>query len=45
MHVCAWCKEKLGFRYGTVRGIPATNYGICRSCLAARLAALLGRAA
>ena len=40
MHVCSWCGRKLGIRPGSVRGVPATNYGMCPDCLAKRLAAL-----
>ena len=41
MHVCAWCDLKLGIRPGTVRGILATNWGMCPGCLSKRLAALM----
>jgi hypothetical protein len=41
MHVCAWCDCKLGILPGTVRGIPATNWGMCPACLSKRLKALV----
>ena len=41
MHVCAWCDCKLGIRPGTVRGVPATNWGMCPDCLSERLVALM----
>ncbi len=41
MHVCAWCDRKLEMRPGRVRGVPATNWGICPTCLSNRLVALM----
>ena len=40
MRICAWCDAKLGIWPCTVRGIPATNWGMCPDCLSKRLAAL-----
>ncbi len=45
MNICAWCDRKLGLLPGKLRQVPATNYGMCRDCLAERLAALMRRAA
>jgi hypothetical protein len=40
-HVCAWCERELDIRPGSVRGVLATNWGMCSSCLSDRLAALM----
>ena len=40
--ICAWCDCELGFQAGKVQGVSATNYGMCRDCLAKRLAAAIG---
>ncbi len=45
MNICAWCNRKLGLLAGKLRDLSATNYGMCRDCLAERLAALTRRAA
>ena len=36
-YLCAWCKRRLGFGSAKVRGVPASNYGMCATCLEARL--------
>ena len=40
MRVCAWCNCKLGIWPCSVRGVPATNWGMCPECLSSRLIAL-----
>ncbi len=37
-YLCAWCNCKLGFGSAKIRGVPATNYGMCADCLAVQLA-------
>ena len=44
MLVCAWCEFELGTLPSTVRGIDATNYGMCPGCVSERLGALVGTA-
>ena len=41
MRVCAWCDREIGSVSATVRGVPATNWGMCPDCLSKRLAALM----
>jgi hypothetical protein len=41
MQVCAWCDRELGIGPASVRGVAATNWGMCSGCLSNRLAALM----
>ncbi len=45
LKICAWCNRKLGLSPGNPRHVSVANYGMCRNCLAERLAALTRRAA
>lgn len=40
MRICAWCNRKLGIWPCSVRGVPATNWGMCPDCLSSRLSVL-----
>jgi len=42
MQVCAWCDVEFGTRPGSLRGVDAANFGMCRRCLSERLVALIG---
>ncbi len=43
VHICAWCKQKLGIVPAKLLGESAVNYGICEKCLAERMAELVSR--
>ncbi len=44
MLVCSWCDVELGTRPSAVRGVDATNYGMCAGCVSERVGALVGTA-
>ena len=37
IYLCAWCNRELSIRPGKLRGDPATNYGMCATCLVVQL--------